>query len=202
LIPQENSIAEMFDRVGTKAPEYLDVLTARTEEQFEAAFTVLLEVAVAGLEKNKKNFAALDEEGPPGALALALNVPGFTVTPEANSNGHVDLMIVADHCYPARTKLAEAKIYSTPSYHIKGIGQLLGHYTTGREGPGLLISYVRKKDIKGITAKLKAAIDAKRPENQVGPCADHKLKWSFLTRHKHSSGEIVALSHVGCNLAV
>jgi hypothetical protein len=24
----------------------------------------------------------------------------------------------------------------------------------------------------------------------------------YLTRHKHSSGEVVELSHVGCNLAV
>src|SRR5262249_44367324 len=116
------------------------------------------------------------------------------------SNGHVDLTIEADHCTPAMIKLGEAKIYSGPSYHIRGIKQLLVRYTTGRETPGLLLSYVRKPDIKGITSKLRAEMDKKLPENQTGPCEGHKLKWSLATKHKHSSGEELSLSHVGCNL--
>lgn len=123
-------------------------------------------------------------------------------TQEPNSNGHVDLTIVADHCTPIRVKLGEAKIYSSPSYHIKGIGQLLGRYTTGRETPGLLINYVRKPDIKSIVGKLKTEMDKKLPEHQTGPCQDHLLKWSLLTRHKHSSGEIVSVGHIGFNLHV
>lgn len=98
-------------------------------------------------------------------------------------------------------KLAEAKIYAGPRYHIKGVGQLIGRYTTGREGRGLLISYVRKKDIKGIVEKLRAAMDAELPEKQIGPCEDHTLKWSLKTSHKHSSGEVVPVDHIGCNLA-
>jgi hypothetical protein len=97
-----------------------------------------------------------------------MTIPGLTVTQETNSNGHVDLTIEADHCVPARRKLAEAKIYSGPSYHMKGIGQLLGRYTIGREGQGLLISYVRKNNIRGITAKLKAAINAELPRIRLG----------------------------------
>jgi hypothetical protein len=132
-----------------------------------------------------------------------LSIPGLlAVTQEANSNGHVDLLIEIDNCTPARIKLGEAKIYSSPSYHIKGIGQLLGRYTTGRETPGLLINYVRRKNIKGITAKLKAEMDKQLPQNQTGPCEDHKLQWSLMTKHKHSSGEVVAVGHIGCNLHV
>ena len=97
-------------------------------------------------------------------------------------------------------KLGEAKIYSSPSYHIKGIKQLLGRYTTGRETAGLLLSYVRKPDIKDITTKLRTAMDKQQPENQIGLCEEHGLKWSFVTKHKHSSGEELSLSHVGCNL--
>ncbi|MBE0540928.1 MAG: hypothetical protein IH623_06045 [Verrucomicrobia bacterium] len=96
--------------------------------------------------------------------------------------------------------LGEAKIYSSPSYHIKGISQLLGRYTTGNETQGLMISYVRKKDIKGITAKLKTALNEQRPEGQIEPCGDHTLKWSIVTKHQHSSGEVLPLSHIGCNL--
>ena len=195
-----DSAAELFERMRRKAPAYLDLLTSETVEEFEAAFTELLEGAVTHLEKNKNNFASLDEEGLSAVLAGSLTMPGLTVTQETNSNGHVDLTIEADQCTPTRMKLGEAKIYSGPSYHIKGIGQLLGRYTTGRETPGLLISYVRKKNIRGITKKLKAEMDKQRPESQIGPCKDHILKWSLVTRHKHSSGEVALLYHIGCNL--
>jgi hypothetical protein len=195
-----NSAAAMFEMVRQKAPEYLNLLTAETEDEFEAAFTGILEKAVAHLEKNKRKFDQLDEEGLSGVLAGCLTMPGLTVTQETNSNGHVDLTIEADHCIPARTKLGEAKIYYGPSYHIKGIGQLLGRYTTGRETPGLMISYVRSENIKGITENLRSEINNKRPEHQVGQCENHSLKWSLVTKHLHSSGEVISLSHIGCNL--
>jgi hypothetical protein len=156
-----NSAAELFARIERKAPAYIDLLTAETDEEFEAAFTAILDGAVHFMEKNKKNFQTLDEEGLSAALAGALSIPGLTVTQETNSNGHVDLTIEANHCVPARIKLGEAKIYASPSYHIKGIGQLLGRYTTGRETPGLLINYVRKPDIKAIMTKLKTEMDKK-----------------------------------------
>lgn len=126
MTQSKNSAAEYFERLKRKAPEYLDLLIAETEAEFESAFTPLLERAVSYLESNKRNFAKLDEEGLSAALRGWLSIPGLTVTQEMNSNGHVDLTIEADHCVPARKKLAEAKIYSGPSYHIKGIGQLLG----------------------------------------------------------------------------
>jgi hypothetical protein len=191
---------ELMDRLQRKAPAYLDLITAESVEEFEVAFTSILESAVSHLEKNKKNFAKLDEEGLSGVLAGCLSMPGLTVTQETNSNGHVDLTIEADHCTPARAKLGEAKIYNGPSYHMKGVRQLLQKYTTGRETPGLLISYVRKPDIKGITATLRSKMDEELPEDQCGPCEDHALRWSFITKHSHSSGEDVTVSHIGCNL--
>jgi hypothetical protein len=200
MTTRNDSAAELMERLKRKAPAYLDLITAESADEFEAAFTTILQIAVSHLEKNKKKFAPLDEEGLSGVMAGSLTIPGLTVTQETNSNGHVDLTIEADHCTPARTKLGEAKIYSSPSYHIKGIGQLIGRYTTGRETPGLLISYVRVKNIKEITSKLKAAMDNHLPENQVGPCENHTLKWSLVTKHTHSSGEILAIGHIGCNL--
>lgn len=195
-----DSLAAYIERLKRTAPELLDLITAATDEEFEAAFTTLLEHGIRHLEKNRKNFRALDEEGLTAALAGRLSAPGLTVTQEANSNGHVDITIEADHCTPARVKLGEAKIYNGPSYHIKGVTQLLGRYTTGRETPGLVINYVRQRDIKGIVAGLRTTMDTQLPENQTGPCEDHALKWSFVTRHTHSSGEELAVSHVGCNL--
>jgi len=196
-----NSVAQLFDLARAKTPAYLDLGTAETDDEFESAFTAILEYAIQHLEKNKKNFAKLDEEGLSGVMAGTLSIPGLlTVTQETNSNGHVDLMIEIVNCTPARIRLAEAKIYSSPSYHIKGVAQLLGRYTTGREMPGLLINYVRKEDIRSIMAKLKAEMNKIMPENQIGPCDDHKLKWSLMTKHKHSSGEVLSIGHIGCNL--
>jgi hypothetical protein len=157
---RENSLLAYYEMVKQKAPEYFDLLTAKSITEFEKAFDALLEKAVSGLEQNKKKFARLDEEGLSAALALALSIPGLTVTRETHSNGHVDLTIEADHCTPARRKLGEAKIYKGPAYHFKGLEQLLGRYSTGREGRGLLIVYFRKPDIAGLVQNLRKQMDA------------------------------------------
>src|SRR3984893_7746551 len=173
MILGKNSAAEYFERLKRKAPEYLDLLTAETEDEFETAFTALLEKAVSYLETNKKNFAKLDEDGLSAALRGWLSIPGLTVTQETNSNGHVDLTIEADHCTPIRRKLGEAKIYDGPVYHFKGLEQLLGRYTTGREGRGLLIVYFRKQNIAGLVKKLREKMDADLPCQQQGKTVDH-----------------------------
>jgi hypothetical protein len=197
---QSNTLLSLVEEIRRKAPEYLDLFTAETEQDFEKAFEALLERAVAGLEVNKQNFATLDEVGLSGVLALALSVPGLSVRQETHSNGHVDLTIEADHCRPARKKLGEAKIYNGPEYHVKGLEQLLGRYTTGREGRGLLIVYFRKKDIAGLVKRLRKKMDSDHPCKQKGNTIDHLLKWSFLTTHTHSCGDEVVVGHIGCNL--
>ncbi|MBE0542980.1 MAG: hypothetical protein IH623_16670 [Verrucomicrobia bacterium] len=101
----KDTALELYERIKQKAPEYVALLTASTDDEFEAAFTTLLDKAVNHLQKNRKKFSKLDEEGLTGVLAASLTIPGFTVVQEANSNGHVDLTIEADHCTPARVKL-------------------------------------------------------------------------------------------------
>jgi hypothetical protein len=195
-----NSLLKLIDMIKLKAPEYLDLLTATTEAEFDSAFETLLEKAISNLEQNKMNFKKLDEVGLSGALAGFLQMPGITVTQESHSNGHVDLTIVADHSTPMRKKLGEAKIYDGPAYHFKGLGQLLNRYTTGREGRGLMIVYFRKKDIAGLVTKLREKMDQEHPYGQQGFTADHKFKWSFLSTHAHHSGENLQVGHFGCNL--
>ena len=197
---KDNTLFAYCEMLKQKAPEYFDLITAKSTPEFEAAFDALLETAVSGLEQNKKNFATLDEDGLSSALALALSMPGLTVTRETHSNGHVDLTIEADHCTPARKKLGEAKIYNGPAYHFKGLEQLLGRYSTGREGRGLLIVYFRKPNIAGLVQKLRQQMDADLPCKQQGNTIDHLLKWSFLSAHAHSCGENLEVTHIGCNL--
>lgn len=196
------SLLDLFDRILQKNPDVLSIYTAQTDEEFEAAFDAWFERAVIGLETDKLKFQSLDEEGLSSVLARALTIPGMTVTRETNSNGHVDLTIEVSFSFPLRRKLGEAKIYSGPAYHFQGLHQLLGRYTTGREGRGLLIVYVRKPDVAGLMKKLRTAMDTGLPENQKGKSKDHDIKWSFISIHGHSCGEDLQVSHIGCNLFV
>jgi len=196
---QNDSLEELVETLRKRSPECVNLLTAKTQEEFEEAFIPFLAEAISHLEKNSKNFQDLGEVGLTAVLVAKLSFPGFAVTQEGYSNGHVDLIAEVDHSIDLK-KLGEAKVYDGAEYHIAGMGQLLGRYATGREGKGFLVSYVRKKNIKEITERLRAVLDEKRPEKQTGPCEDHQLKWSLSTNHEHHSGEIVSLDHIGCNL--
>jgi len=192
--------AELIDIIMRKAPEYVDLLTATTDAEFDAAFDTLLEKAVIHLESNKTNFSKLDEEGLSAVLIAYLSIPGLAVSQETHSNGHVDLTVEADQCRPARKKLGEAKIYDGLAYHLKGLEQLLNRYTTGREGRGLLIVYFRKSNIAGLVQNLRDEMDGKLPLAQQGATSNHLLKWSFLSTHAHSCGNNLQVGHIGCNL--
>jgi hypothetical protein len=197
---REDSAAAYIERLRRRAPELIDIITAESDAQFENAFDAILEKAVADLESNKRRFESLDEEGLSSALAMRLRMPGLTVQTEGHSNGHVDLIIEVEHCFPQRRALAEAKIYDGPEKHIKGLEQLLTRYTTGREGRGLLVVYFRKNNIAGLVKKIRERMDTELPLKQVGATADHRVKWWFLSTHGHVCGENLKVAHIGCNL--
>ncbi len=199
---QTDSALNLIEQIKRKAPEFLDLITAENDMDFDQAFDALLEKAVIGLEMNKRNFATLDEDGLSGVLAMALSAPGLSVTRETHSNGHVDLMIEANYCTPPRRKLGEAKIYNGPAYHISGLQQLLGRYTTGREGRGILIEYFRQRNIAVLVEKIRQEMDKNHPCQQQGDTSNHVLQWSFLSKHDHSCGETLEVGHIGCNLYI
>ena len=196
----KSSLNAHIEKLLRKAPELLDLISAETEKDFDAAFLPYLEKSISDIEKSKTLFQNLSEDGLSSILVMGLSVPGLTVTREAHSNGHVDLTIVADHCSPIRVKLGEAKIYGGFAYHVKGLTQLIGRYSTGREGSGFLIEYFKKGNIKELVQGLRDQMDKKLPLNQTDKSANHTLKWAFSTNHKHSSGETLKVQHIGCNL--
>lgn len=195
-----DSLLQLVELLRRKAPAYLDLLTAETDNAFATALETLIEMAVAHLESNKELFKTLDEEGLSAVLAGTINTFGVNVSRETHSNGHVDLTIDIPYCSPLRRSLGEAKIYNGPEYHVGGLEQLLNRYTTGREGRGFVICYVRKKDIAGLVRKLRDKMDADRPCGQQGATLDHRIRWWFLSTHAHSCGENLDVSHIGCNL--
>lgn len=201
MITMRGTAADLIDKVRQKSPAYLDLATAETDEEFEAAFERILELAVQHLESNSKNFAPLNEEGLTGVLGGTLSIPDLLVAyQEANSNGHADLVIDTYGLVPQRRKLVEAKIYKDFPYHMKGLEQLLKRYTTGREGRSLLIVYVKKPGISEKMQRIRECMDQDLPLKQKGAATDHRLKWSFATVHEHDCGDDCAVDHIGCNL--
>lgn len=199
---REDSAAALVELMKRRASGFLDLITAETDAEFENALDAILEKAVTDLESNRKRFEALDEEGLSSALAMRLRMPGLAVHIEGYSNGHVDLIIEAEHCFPQRRALAEAKIYDGPEKHIKGLEQLLTRYTTGREGRGLLVVYFKKENIQGLVKKIRERMDTELPLKQVGATVDHSVAWWFLSTHGHACGKDLQVAHIGCNLCI
>ena len=193
---------EIVDALKRKAPEYLDLVTAKTEAEFNAAFDHLLELAVRRLEASKSDYVTLGENALNRTLAGFVNCPGLTVTAETHTNGHVDLTFSAVHSSPIWTKLGEAKLYDGPAYHIKGLEQLLTRYATGRDSTGLMVCYVRVENIAAKLQSIREKMDLNRPVVQTAATYDGNKKWTFRSEHKHSSGEVIDVSHVGVNLYV
>ena len=198
----DDTLYSLMRALQQNAPEYMNLFAASSDSDFEQAFCTILEKAIVGLETNKTLFKNLDEEGLSAVLVQGLNIPGMSATRESHSNGHVDITITITHSSPQRKKLGEAKIWHGPKYHIEGLQQLLNRYTTGREGRGFVIAYVRQGDIAGLITKLRKKMNDERPCKQNADASDHLLKWSFVSPHSHSCGETLEVGHIGCNLHV
>lgn len=155
------------------------------------------------LEKNARHLKDCNEETISAFFIAFLNMPGFLRTlQEAHSNGHVDITIEAEASTPLCRRLGEAKIYNGPSKHAKGLDQLVNRYSTGREGTGIMVEYVKKPNIKALVMKIRKYMDKTKPCAQYGDCQDHRMQWAFATHHGHISGELLRVLHVSCNLTV
>jgi hypothetical protein len=112
----------------------------------------------------------------------------------------VDITIEGEITPPLRRRLGEAKIYDGPKYHEKGLEQLVGRYTTGREGQGILIEYVKDPGIKQLVEKIRVHMDTNKPCAQDGETQDHRIRWAFVSHHLHRSQELIRVVHLNCNL--
>ena len=145
---EQNTLLALYHHFSSKYPNFLKILLPASDADFDAGIEDVLEKALDHLEKNANYLAALGEEAISAFLVAFLNMPGLRVIQEAQSNGHVDITIEADHSPPLRRRLGEAKIYNGPAYHVKGLEQLLGRYTTGREGWELSSNTFRNRQSK------------------------------------------------------
>lgn len=180
----------------------VDLLTAKTRLEFNDAFSRVMESAIKSIERDCKELGKLGEDALSSEIMRSINGTNIlVVTREEFSNGRVDLTFHARLCRPERTVLGESKLYKSYDWHEQGLTQLLGRYLTGREERALLLVFFRTEGIKHLMEQLREKLNQRRPCKQVGPCIDHGVQWSFVSKHSHSSGEDVEVWQVGCNLA-
>jgi hypothetical protein len=178
-----------------------DLVTATNDDEFNKAFAEIVAEAVGRLEKNSKDYSSFHEDPLTSIFVDAVNGTwALLATREEYSNGHVDITFKAPLCQPPRQALGEAKIFNYYDWHEKGLSQLHNRYSTGRESRGLLLVYVKVDQIKDRMEKLSKEMNEKRPCQQISESTPHTAKWSFVTTHKHTSGEEMEVWHLGCNL--
>ena len=200
--PSDDSLLKVVEQIRRKVPFFEELMTAADEAAFQSALEAHLDHCIRRLEDDARVLAKLDEEGLSAVLAQSLTFPGLAATRETYANGHVDITITLEHSRPVRRVLAEAKVWGGPAYHFKGLEQLIGRYSTGRDSGGLVIAYVTQPDIAKKIADLLGRLNYEKPCGQQGSATKLAFKWSLRSEHKHSSGETLRVGHFACNLHV
>jgi hypothetical protein len=78
LMTQPNdSLLSLVEILKRKAPEYLDLVSATTEDDFDLALDSLLAKAISHLERNKVNFKKLNEVGLSAVWPALFRLPGL-----------------------------------------------------------------------------------------------------------------------------
>jgi hypothetical protein len=181
-------------------PELRRLFTESGADEFDAFLDLHFERCVQRMEAEAHHLASDGEEKLSAFLAAALSMPGLSVVREGYSNGRVDLTIKSESFLSPEQRLAEAKIYDGHAYHTQAIGQLISRYSTGRQPTGYVIEYIKKAGISTIVARLRKQADAEMPECQEGSTAAHAMNWAYVSRHRHSSEELLRIVHVNVNL--
>ena len=181
-------------------PVLRKLFEARTAEDFDDFLDLHFEECVQRMEAEAHHLNGDCEEKLSAFLAATLSMPGLSVVREGYSNGRVDLTIKSESINTPQRRLAEAKIYSGPSYHVQAIAQLISRYSTGRQSRGYVVEYVKKPGISDIVVKLRSSADETLPVSQHGITKEHSMKWAYVSSHKHASEELIHVVHINVNI--
>lgn len=192
------SLYEVTEYLLKSDPSYR-LFMSGDEQDFNKGIEYVLVKVINQLETEANHFLNDSEEKLSAMIAIALNNQFISVTRESHNRGHVDISIISK-LPPIRRRLGEAKIYGGPVYHVQGLSQLIDRYSTGRETFGFILEYVKKPNIKELVEKIRKHLDNELPCKQVSKTEDHSTKWAFSSYHKHSSGEVIEVLHLNCNL--
>jgi hypothetical protein len=181
-------------------PVLRKLFQAKTEQEFDDFLDRHFEECVQRMEAEAHHLTVDDEEKLSAFLAASLSMPGLSVVREGYSNGRVDLTIKSESMQLSERRLAEAKIYAGPAYHAKAIDQLVSRYSTGRQSRGYVVEYVKKPGISDIVVKLRAKADLDLPVHQQGATCDHRMKWAYISDHRHTTQELIRVVHINVNI--
>ncbi|MFJ2995690.1 hypothetical protein [Pandoraea sp. NPDC087047] len=181
-------------------PGLRGILEADNSEEFDQYLEQYIEQCVSVMEAEAHYLNGDCEEKLSAYLAASLRHPGLCVQRESYSNGRVDLTIRQEGVIGGQQRLAEAKIYNGPVYHVKALEQLIKRYSTGRMRTGYVFEYVKKKGIATLVQGLREHADKNKPLDQYGDTAAHGMKWAYESMHIHSSDDRLRVVHVGVNL--
>jgi hypothetical protein len=181
-------------------PGLRGILEASEAEGFDHHLEKHIEQCVGEMEAEAHHLNGDNEEKLSAYLAASLRHPGLGVRRESYSNGRVDLTIWQEGVAGGQERLAEAKIYDGPVYHIEALKQLITRYSTGRMRTGYVFEYIMKKGIATLVKGLRDHADKNKPVDQHGDTTAHAMKWAYESQHMHSSDELFRVVHVSVNL--
>jgi hypothetical protein len=181
-------------------PALRGILEAGEAEEFDFYLERHIEQCVGEMEAEAHHLNGDDEEKLSAYLAASIRHPGLGARRESYSNGRVDLTIWQEGVVGGQERLAEAKIYNGPVYHVKALEQLIARYSTGRMRTGYVFEYIKKKGIATLVKGLRDHADSSKPLAQQGDTAAHAMRWAYESHHKHASDELFRVVHVGVNL--
>lgn len=199
-IEMVQNLYNFLERISSTLPEALHTFRAQTPAGFVATAERLLAVAVDHLESQGNYLRGASEDAITSSVIGFFNRYGIRASSQTNSRGHVDIFI--EHSFlPGLKVCGEAKIWRGVSYHIRGLGQVLG-YCPGRMPYCFMLEYVTNGKISENVSKLRKKLDAELPEHQQGPANSHSsMPWTLVTFHLHSSGENLEVLHTAANLS-
>lgn len=181
-------------------PVLRKLFQAGTAEEFDDFLDRHFEECVQRMEAEAHHLMDDSEEKLSAFLAAALRMPGLDVIREGYSNGHVDLTIKSESMTFPQRRLAEAKIYAGPAYHVQAIEQLIARYSTGRQSRGYVVEYFKKPGIAELVLRLRKKADVDLPMRQHGTTGDHRMRWAYISDHRHASEELIHVVHINVNL--
>jgi len=195
----EQDITNYFELLKANFPPALRLFCAKSADEFSDAVELAVENAMQHMEAGAVYNHNRDERALTHELAGCLGGGGVHVQNEAHSNGHVDITVAHPSNAAWRT-LGECKLYHGPAYHVAGCKQILNRYATGRLPRTFCLDFVQVDGIRDKMEGIRDYMDHELPHQQQASTADHRIRWAFTTRHHHSSGEDVAILHLGCNV--
>ena len=193
--PPHVTAADMSDR----ARRLMRAQAPPSHDEFVKALYRELRSAIRYLEGMAEQLGGDGEEKITSILIASMRGFGFKLTAETRHRGHVDLTAhpELDESYQW---LAEAKVFKG-SYEklTKGMKQLLGRYSSGRDPDAGMIVYMPTEKLVKRLRTWRQRVEAD-PVEACTSCKDCGDPFGFVSSHPHSSGSDVRVRHFWANL--